>query len=405
MVVMIMILVTGNPFVREFTNVIIFFFGLGCILFFLYSGNRIKKDYVALLSVQIIVLILPIFLIEPSLENMTHYLKLIFLIVSVQMYMKLVDINTFKNTYINIIYFLCLTSLVMYLILIAVPQIQNYLPVSYTNAGIAYKNFGLLIWHADSVELRRNYSIFWEPGVFTAIAVYALILGMDLRSPISNKFFIVIVCSLLLSGSTVAFILVPLFVIHRILKHNKIKVRSSIYRLLLLAVAVVLVMLVWLGYVEFANNPLNKFSFENQSFNNRYLSLITDYQIFSEGVMGVGPDEYSNRVWIYSGEVLGSSFNSILFSLAIYGLPFTLVSLLLYFYSINSLHMDRLAKYIAQFSIVIIFFTQLLMYSILFLCFAAIYVATSSENRYLTRNKADEKKFTTTNKVADFIQD
>ena len=67
--------------------------------------------------------------------------------------------------------------------------------------------------------------------------------------------------------------------------------------------------------------------------------------------------------------------------------------------------MDRLAKYIAQFSIVIIFFTQLLMYSILFLCFAAIYVATSSENRYLTRNKADEKKFTTTNKVADFIQD
>ena len=273
-------------------------------------------------------------------------------------------------------------------------------------SGIAYKNFGLLIWHADSVELRRNYSIFWEPGVFTAIAVYALILGMDLRSPISNKFFIVIVCSLLLSGSTVAFILVPLFVIHRILKHNKIKVRSSIYRLLLLAVAVVLVMLVWLGYVEFANNPLNKFSFENQSFNNRYLSLITDYQIFSEGVMGVGPDEYSNRVWIYSGEVLGSSFNSILFSLAIYGLPFTLVSLLLYFYSINSLHMDRLAKYIAQFSIVIIFFTQLLMYSILFLCFAAIYVATSSENRYLTRNKADEKKFTTTNnKVADFIQD
>lgn len=379
---MMMIMVTGNPFVREYVNESIIFFGLGCILFFLYFGKTVKKDHVTLLGVQILALMLPTLLIEPNLENMMHYLKLIFLIVSVQIYMRLVDIYTFKGIYINIIYFLCLTSLVIYVILIAAPQLQDYLSVSYTNAGVGYKNSGLLIWHADSVELRRNYSIFWEPGVFTAIAVYALILGMDLKSSMSNKFFIVIVCSLLTSGSTVAFILVPLFVIHRILKHKNTKIRFSIYKLPLLVVTMMFVMFVWLGYAEIGNNPLDKFSFDNTSFYNRYLSLTTDYQIFSGSIMGVGPVEYFNHVEIYTGGVLGSSFNAILFSLAIYGLPFTLVTLLLYFYSINSMHIDRLAKYIAIFSIVIIFFTQALMYSILFLCFSVMYASKSSEQGY-----------------------
>jgi len=259
---------------------------------------------------------------------------------------------------------------------------QDFLPISYTNTGIGYRNSGLLIWHLDSVELRRNYSIFWEPGVFAAIGIYALILGMDLKSPMSNKFFNVIVFSIFLSGSTVAYILLPLFIIYRILKYNNIKGSLSIKRLALLILAVVLVLFVWLGYGEMTNNPLDKFSFENTSFFNRYLSLTTDYQIFSGNILGVGLSEYSDQVWSHSGGVLGSSFNSVVFSLAVYGWPFTLVTLLLYFYSVASMPIDALAKYIAIFSIIVIFSTQLLMYSILFLCFSVIYASKFNSQKY-----------------------
>jgi len=377
-----MILATGSPFARGYINEIIIFLGFGFILSFFIYRARLSRNYILLLSIQITALMFPLLLIEPTLENIYHYIKLIFVIISVHMYLKLTSFHVFKYTYINIVYFLCLSSLVLYLILITAPQMQDFLPISYTNTGIGYRNSGLLIWHLDSVELRRNYSIFWEPGVFAAIGIYALILGMDLKSPMSNKFFNVIVFSIFLSGSTTAYILLPLFIIYRILKYNNIKGSLSIKRLALLILAVVLVLFVWLGYGEMTNNPLDKFSFENTSFFNRYLSLTTDYQIFSGNILGVGLSEYYDQVWSHSGGVLGSSFNSVVFSLAVYGWPFTLVTLLLYFYSVASMPIDALAKYIAIFSIIVIFSTQLLMYSILFLCFSVIYASKFNSQKY-----------------------
>jgi len=314
-------------------------------------------------------------LVNMNLVDLVHNSRMIFSLSVVLLYTSSTKYPEFRSMYLDIMHFLCMTSLVAYLFLRLFPDIQNALPIVYSETEVAYRSAGLLLFHDAVSTLNRNYSIFWEPGVFAVFIIYGLVLDLTSRNAVSSARFAALILALLTTGSTLAYIFAPLFLITRIRKFGNV---TSILNTFFLIAMLIFLALAWiLGVSDIS--PASKFEQGNYSFFMRYLSLTVDFAIFRESIFGVGLARYGEMVSAATFGVLRGSFNSLAYSLAVYGLPFTGLFLGLYMAAPKNLGLKGFEKGLAILAFLGIFFTQSLIYAPVLLCSVAYSISERAQ--------------------------
>ena len=162
--------------------------------------------------------------------------------------------DNFKNKYINVMMFLCVTSLIFFVIGFAFPNFYNRFPVvDYNEQTIKYNAF-LYEYHfgiwTGRLELRNN-GIFWEPGCYQFFVNLSLLFELRKNKKITFK-AIVFIITVLTTVSTTGIII--LFIV-LLFNYFLVKKKNTLNSLLIL---VVLACLLGVGFFVFGNQISKK---------------------------------------------------------------------------------------------------------------------------------------------------
>ena len=126
------------------------------------------------------------------------------------------SINKILISYVKLVYFLCIASLVMWITFIISPSLIQKLPIVSNSAGIsAYTCFISSIYRAGNVGIARNQGMFWEPGAFQVIINLSLIvvLFLNINEIKLKKYIVVFVITIFTTFSTGGYIIMLLIFI------------------------------------------------------------------------------------------------------------------------------------------------------------------------------------------------
>lgn len=128
----------------------------------------------------------------------------------------------FKKVYIQIMKIICTISLVMFLLYLLLPALNNYFVVKNAN-GHLYSN---LYIYVNSEAYIRNMSMFWEPGAFQTFVALALLFEVVNESP-NIKTIAIFIISIITTFSTTGYIALAMIflvvMLDRKYENNKIR--------------------------------------------------------------------------------------------------------------------------------------------------------------------------------------
>lgn len=150
--------------------------GLWVILFiFALLGAKMKVKTVLFYSA---VIISALMLVTDLLcgENITTSAKNIFAIIIICFVASAMTFEKFSTSYVKVMKFLCVTSLIGYFLHLLIPGIFNLFSSTY-GSGTRFANLIIYIQYlGDNSSLYRNFGFTWEPGAFVTFVCLALLL-------------------------------------------------------------------------------------------------------------------------------------------------------------------------------------------------------------------------------------
>ena len=162
-----------------------------------------------------------------------------------------VGFRDFLNSYVKLLYFLCVCSLILWIVFMISPSLIEYLPKVTNSHGIKASTIIVsTIYQAGNVGIARNQGIFWEPGAFQTYINLALMLTLFCAEDgkKKTKYIIVYISTIITTFSTagysVALILLAVYLLNSMLDEKKR--RSAKHKTLL--VFVVLALIFWIIY-------------------------------------------------------------------------------------------------------------------------------------------------------------
>jgi len=266
------------------------------------------------------------------------YYMLIFNIIISACIPFIIGFDELREKYIKLVVFLAFSSLIMYLIINMMPNLISYFPVIELGAGgQKYHNLFSLVYAAPQYHFTRNSSVFWEPGAFQAFINLAYYFEVTRHGLKHYARIFILSIALVTTFSTTGYIVFGLM--------NLIFFMNKRYYLIFTLIAIlVLTMCVLLGLVPggslIKNIVINKMSLENYSFLVRYVSSMTDLDIFSKApILGEGYHYFElvsqNSMRDYGVKMEGS-VDSLTYSMAVFGGLFSVTLLLVYFIAVMS---------------------------------------------------------------------
>lgn len=135
----------------------------------------------------------------------------VFYILITYMFAMNFEFSKFLRKFNNIIYFLCVFSIVVYFIYIAFPSIFDIFPDVSNDLKRSAKNIFFSTVYGG--KRARNQSIFWEPGAFQTYINLALIFDIFYFKNFSKKRLIVYAIAIITTFSTAGYI-VALFIVY-----------------------------------------------------------------------------------------------------------------------------------------------------------------------------------------------
>lgn len=319
--------------------------------------------------------------------------------------------RSFFNAYENIVYYLCITALLLWVIHLTIPDI--FVPfakaIRFSHSYSRDWDTINIIFYTINDEshlnlatrlILRNAGFAWEPGAFSvfiafAIACNALRTGLKFSG---NKQLLVFTIALLSTQSTTGFMILGMMVIAWLLIG-----RHFVYAILLVPIMIWINTLSFMGdKIESQRVSLEEFSV--QSIDSRYSYNVNRFIAFSlyfdefmrHPIIGLGG--YDDGTWLrkngYDNIALASGFGQMI---AMYGLIMTLLYFFLVYKTIKKLRVE-----FSQYGVLMIFpiIGMLISYTIwlfpLFIAFAFWgYYSEPTEHKRL-----DQSELNTINNVS-----
>lgn len=198
----------------------------------------------------------------------------------------------FMNSYVKLLYFLCVCSLILWIVFMIAPSLIERLPQITNSQGIKAATIIVsTIYRAENVGIARNQGIFWEPGAFQTYINIALMFTLFCAPDGRKKtkhiivYIITIFTTFSTAGYSVGLILSSVYLLNSMFDENK--KNSTKYKTLLAFVVVALIF--WIIY----NN----------------LSSALQYQLFGK------VDEYFGNLDKNNNSSTGVRMNSVIYSI------------------------------------------------------------------------------------------
>lgn len=304
-----------------------------------------------------------------------NYLYILVFIYSIAI-LKLIGAKKYFYYFSEVIIYLSQFSLIIYFINIFLPSLIDFFPVIYNYAEVPF-NFLFFSNTFKGTNEFRNTGIFREPGVFGIYLIISLIdvLFININRKGLKKKFIILIFTLLTTLSTGSIIMLPVILIIYFIKEGKF---ANLYRILFGSGIFTTLYLVFPDIGNIIFGKLNSDNYEYLSTLARLSSLIVPYNIFIENFLfGVGLENFSRFYSEYSLRLFNIEFlsesaatNTIFNFLAVYGIFFSSVIMLLLFKT--STYLYKRGAFFFLIFFIILFSSQEMKFSTLFniiLCF------------------------------------
>lgn len=159
---------------------------------------------------------------------------------------KSIDLERFKQVYLNIMLFICCIAIICFVF----PNMTDILPHSFLKTGSNSWNYDFYFVYAKYANaynsvLQRNIGVFWEPGMFQGFVITAMILKAIDNHKITIKSvvyqLVMIICIFTIQSTTGYILLLPVALIYilRILNRYSRKLRVTLTVIILLIVTAV----------------------------------------------------------------------------------------------------------------------------------------------------------------------
>lgn len=218
--------------------VIMFFAGiLLCLSVICGRLNKVSGKSLMYLFVSVFFILCGCFLRS---EDIKQTAIVIIMLVLAYIYSVCLSAHDFAEKFINIIYFLCVYSLITFFLYKLNPSIVERFPIVYNEMDYLAYNMGFSMIRSYS---ERNQGIFWEPGAFQTFIGIALILELFLIKRFSKKRIIVYLATVFTTYSTTGYVSVVvillvymIYVMINKVERNFKNVRSLLFLIGLVAV-------------------------------------------------------------------------------------------------------------------------------------------------------------------------
>lgn len=115
-----------------------------------------------------------------------------------------IPFEIFARYYTKFMYFICIYSLIIFLLSLIIPSIFSVLPT--IDATVKVYNVLFAFVPVESMNSFRNFGMWGEPGMFGVYIVFATLLELFYLKPINKKHIFVIIITLITTFSTAAYI-------------------------------------------------------------------------------------------------------------------------------------------------------------------------------------------------------
>ena len=225
---------------------------------------------------------------------------------------KQISLNTYANVFCSIMNIIGVISIVMFLFRDLFVNYLSFLPTIKNTLGYIY----ITTFFANipqSNNLNRNIGPFWEPGVYQAYLILAIVfsLFMDFKIRERIRNIIIYLIALIFTYSTTGYIAVFPLIVGYILSNKRI---TNIWVKSLLGLLCVVAVFVVLFNEEIFSLVFGKIVSQNASYTSRLRSVIDGITVaIKNPFFGVGAVQYEN---LLSGFAI---VNTLIMHFAVYG--------------------------------------------------------------------------------------
>lgn len=279
------------------------------------------------------------------------------------------DFEIFLTSSKNIIFWLGAFSLIIYFLNIVFSGFFDWAPVALNRADVAVKNLFVGYVYVDE-SIKRNSSIFREPGVFAVYIFFALLVEIFIEKKISLPRVFVFLCMMVTTYSTSGIICSFLLMIFSF-KAIFSKAKYGIFVYLIITLALVLSLFVQ----ELNSAVFHKFQSDSDAYGStisRTASLVVPFFIsLSNPIFGVGLNEYSILFRSISQDIFGvylnsdgQSTNTYMSIVANYGWPLGVMFFYLTYKISRRLAVENVSAFYVSILFILILSSQDLRYSL-----------------------------------------
>lgn len=284
-------------------------------------------------------------------EPVYNYVYRLILIITAYLFTWLIERELFLGAFELFMRIIALSSIVIYIIYMAVPDILNILPKIINSNEIVYHNAVLSVIRATSNI--RSYGIFREPGIFAIFLLFALYILLFEKANYKIRYVFIYVIAIILTFSTTGYLLLGMMLlVYIIMKRDTNKVNKTF--LLIASLTALISMLILTDLLYSDSRVFDKLnSLTTGSAGARIDSffmnfrILLDYPLFGAGAYKVSDlflensmkhntntflGMFSSYGVIFSGIVLYSYYfflkqkNNIIISISIFLLFFLMLS-------------------------------------------------------------------------------
>lgn len=385
LIIMLLLLVSGTPYLDDFGNKLMLLVAGVISIIAVY-----KKVFIRKYPFTIVFTALGFIFISMIVNldgDYTHFFNLLLMWGVALLVSQLMTFEEFRKRFVQIMFFLALTSLLFYGIGLLIPSLPSRIPMWYPSMRV--RNAGLYFYtyspFYNTIIGTRNNSIFREPGMFQVFLNLALILLKKNDSHEKQK-KIVFIVAIMTTFSTTGIIVMCCILLGNMVSIKKMKRKNLIYVCFAFA-GVLIISRYLLNNMDVLFDKFDPTSGSYVSFADRANGTKLDLNLWLGGsiispIFGVS---YAR----YSAESMGAT-NSITGLLAQYGIFAGVLSLcgvlkLILYMSENSI--EKIMNVIALICILVsqatlnsYFFTTLILYGYI-VTKRRLYQLTTSEKQ------------------------
>lgn len=306
------------------------------IIAWLFLKPRLNAKHLILPALMCVMLMLTCFVNGEAVNNYVYRCAILIVAFLLIEY----DKDLFWKYFSKIMTFLCVWSIVTFVLNIVLPSVINMFPLIKNVAGHSYRTILFSNISIDTIySISRNHGIFREPGVFVVFIVIAMINELKQVDNLNIKRFLIYTIAMLTTMSTAGYIILAAMYIYIIVLRKDFKYKKT--SIVIISTAIVYLV----GFTDILQSDhtiWTKFQYGTNHYGSWYArlsSLIANFEIALENpIFGVGRYKLYDTVLATSGVYAAvANTNTLLINFAAFGFLYGIIHVIgLVKYSLSS---------------------------------------------------------------------